>query len=63
MKGQRCVTCGGWTSSACVLCRGVPDRSVTLELLARAVNAVDRAARRGSSPLIIPVGFPVASAA
>jgi len=42
-RACRCCSCGGYVTYRCDLCRGHPIASVTVERLARARAAVDRA--------------------
>jgi hypothetical protein len=39
----RCSVCFGWVSRNCPLCGGVPDPSISIEGIARAVRRVDAA--------------------
>ena len=45
-RPRRCVTCGAFLSARCELCRGEPNSDVSIEQIARALNAVDRATSR-----------------
>jgi hypothetical protein len=56
----RCPACLGRISPYCTACCGKPDEGMSVELFARARNAVDRAVDGFRSPQLLDAG-PVAS--
>jgi len=49
-RPRRCRTCGAFLSPLCTIRRGAPEPGVTIEVVVRGLNAVDRATSRFDEP-------------